>query len=109
MPIGDDHVEEWAISLEGLENWGPEEAHWETYQSNTLSGVFSHINSSPLATVGRVGESGEELGFLRGPSGGDTEMDRYGGRFVGRGRFNRGGRDGWQYRRREDAKIELAI
>lgn len=67
-----------------------------------LSKAFTYINSTPLPNLGFVEERDEFLGSQNSPSLERKEMDRFGSRFGGGGRFNRGGRDGWQYRKKEE-------
>lgn len=76
--------------------WGPVEAHRKTHNKNTLSSAFLAIN--PLHPDSAGVSRWENLGFIEEPLEGDSEMDRNGGRFGGQGRFNRGGREGRQYR-----------
>lgn len=90
--------------------FGSDPTTLETPYTNTLSGSFDYINTLPLPAAGLVGEVEWKIGFLWAPPvAWEKYMDRNGGRFGGAGRFSRGGRENFQYCRKDDGVMVTRI
>lgn len=91
----------WTASCTLDDSGGWWERKEETYSQNMLSRAFSYLDELPLPLFECVSPSCDpELGFPTPPSEEEKEMaGNYGGG-RGQGRFNRGERDNFQYRRR---------